>query len=226
MKKLQSIQDQIAIWSLFLPEHRTEIEACHASLSPDEQERADQFTRPQDATQFTLSRGILRRILANLLEAPANEITFQRNENGKPFLPGHPLEFNVSHSQDRLLIAITSGRSVGIDIERRREKVRMTAITNRWFSTGEQTFLENQTDPTTHFFNIWAQKEAYVKARGVSIYHDLKEFSVPLANPSGPSAEPMDSNWVFRMLDIDPLYAAAVVYQAPAVPLIFQPNPF
>jgi 4'-phosphopantetheinyl transferase len=127
------------------------------------------------------------------------------------------LEFNVSHSRDRLLVAVTAGRAVGIDIEFRRTKLTMESIAKRWFAPEEQTFFRTLEDPATGFFEIWAKKEAYVKAMGVGIYKDLNTFAVPLGERRFSPILDKAGQWFFQTLEIDSGYAAAVVSEAPVI---------
>jgi len=111
---LESFKQAIEIWNIFLPEHRQETGACRNLLNREEQERAAKFRKPDDAAGFILCRGLLRKILAECLQADPAELHFDRTAQGKPFLRESGLEFNVSHSRDRLLIAVTAGRAVGV----------------------------------------------------------------------------------------------------------------
>lgn len=217
--RLQNLKHAIEVWNIHLPDHRAETEICRALLSDDELERASKFIHPADAERFILCRGFLRRILADCTNGEPSAIRFNRNEQGKPFLEESHLEFNVSHSRDRLLIAVTSGRAVGVDIEFRREKVNRDAIAERWFAPEEKAFFQGLENPAIGFFDIWAKKEAYVKALGIGIFKELHAFAVPLGEPPFFPILGKDGQWVFQTLDIDPAYAAAIVSAAPTVPV-------
>ena len=208
--------------------------SCRGLLSCDELERAAKFFKPNDAKSFILCRGLLRRILGESLDVDPSTLVFEFNGHGKPFLENTNLEFNVSHSRDRLLIAVTFGRAVGVDIEFRRNNVNMDAIAERWFAPEECALSqgaparsniegENSTGP---FFDIWAKKEAYVKALGQGIFKKFDTFAVPLGNEPGvPMIGIHDANgvknkaWFFQTLEIDPAYATALVSESPAVPV-------
>ena len=73
------------------------------------------FVRPRDGRRFTVCRGSLRLILAQLTGAPAQDVAFRFGAGGKPELAGAGLasdasvpRFNVSHSDDLALIAVSS----------------------------------------------------------------------------------------------------------------------
>lgn len=232
-KKLETLKNRIDVWNIRLPDHRDDLHICHAFMNGEELARAAKFIKPADAKSFILCRGLLRRILADCLDADPSSLCFSRNEQGKPFLENSELEFNVSHSRDRLLVAVTAGRSVGVDIEFRRSGLRMESIAKRWFSPEEQTFFQSLENPEKGFFEIWAKKEAYVKALGLGIYKELNTFAVPLGGTPGfPDAcgaegaigtddagDGTASKWFFQTLEVDSSYAAAVVSEAPPVPV-------
>lgn len=214
--KQTTITPAIEVWNIDLREHSPQAVAYHDRLSPEEKRRAQKFIKQEDANRYALCRGLLRQILSDHLDQPAETLRFSQNENGKPFLADGGPAFNISHSRDRLLIAVSPDRDVGVDIEFRRSDVSMAAISKRWFSEEEQAFFQGSETPLTAFFDIWAKKEAYVKALGTGIYQELNAFTVPLESPSTFPKLGKSGEWVFQALEIDPAYAAAIVYKKPA----------
>jgi len=221
-KKPKPIRDSIDLWSIHLPDCQGEVELCRDLLIGEELKRAAKFFKPKDAESYILCRGLLRRILGDLLDADPATLTFERNGHGKPFLADEELEFNVSHSRDRLLIAVTAGRTVGVDIEFRRNGINMDAIADRWFAPEEREFFQALEKPEQGFFDIWAKKEAYVKALGMGIFKELHAFAVPLGGEPGFPMVGKSGEWFFQTLEIDPAYAAALVSEAPAVPVVLR----
>ena len=216
---MKNLKKSIKVWNIHLPDHHGDIPLCRSLLTGEELERAAKFLKPADAEVSILCRGLLRRILADCLNTEPSELRFKRNAQGKPFLEDGKLDFNVSHSRDRLLIAVTAGRAVGIDIEFRRSGLNMESIAKRWFAPEEQEFFQALEKPEEGFFEIWAKKEAYVKALGLGIYRDLNTFAVPLGEkPFSPNIG-KNGQWFFQTLEINPSYAAAVVSEAPPVPV-------
>lgn len=213
---MEAFTKSIEIWNVLLSDYSADVTACRTLLAGEELDRAAKFVNPADADSFILGRGLLRRILADCLGADPAELQFTRNRQGKPFLKDGGLEFNVSHSRHRMLIAVTAGRAVGVDIEFRRDGLNMEAIARRWFSPEEQAFFAGR---TSAFFEIWAKKEAYVKALGAGIYKDLNTFSVPLGETPFSPVSGSGGTWFFQTLEIDSGYAAAVVTEAPTVPV-------
>lgn len=203
------------------------MDRCRCLLTQEELKRATKFFKPQDAERFILCRALLRQILGDYLTADPAVLSFEHNGNGKPFLADEELEFNVSHSRDRLLIAVTSGRAVGVDIEFRRSGINMNAIATRWFAPEERDFFQSlpalssveRETPEYAFFDIWTKKEAYVKALGIGIFKEMADFAVPLGNTPGVPMIGKNEEWFFQTLEIDPAYAASVVSKSPAVPV-------
>jgi 4'-phosphopantetheinyl transferase len=75
----------------------------------------------------------LRQVLAVYLRERPQRIRFERGEHGKPRLAdgGPRLEFNLSHSAEVALVAVSGELEVGVDVERVRPK-RGNAFYRRW----------------------------------------------------------------------------------------------
>lgn len=147
-------------------------------LSAAERARAERLVRPRDGRRFVRCRGALRVILGRLIGAPAVEVAFQTGPGGKPVLPPvedssdrRPLQFNVSHSGELALIAVSRGRELGVDIEMTRPISQAERIVQSYFTEAEQTeFLAvAEADRSAAFMRGWTRKEAILKAQGVGL---------------------------------------------------------
>jgi 4'-phosphopantetheinyl transferase len=190
-------------------------------LSPSERDRADRFRLPRDCRRFTVCRGLLRTILSGLLGVTPAELSFAEGSHGKPYLPECDLRFNVSHSRDQALIAVTSSRELGVDIEFVNPEVATGEIADRFFSAGEkQAILQAGPDARARsFFAVWTRKEAYLKARGDGLSIPLDQFEVTAA-PGVPAhllraPEGMEEarRWKIEDLEAEPGYAAAIAVE-------------
>jgi len=155
-------------------------------LSGDECKRADRLKIEQKRAQFIITRSLLRLMLSRSLDKQPQDIEFSYEEHGKPILKDHPqnkpIEFNISHSGDFALIAITLGHKVGVDIEQINSRTEYQSLSNRFFSDKERTELlaldkQQQCDA---FYRVWARKESFIKATGQGIGFGLDKFSVPV----------------------------------------------
>ena len=101
------------------------------------------------------------------------------------------LEFNVSHSGDLALIAVSSGRRLGVDIERIRADVDTVALAERFFSRRERAGLQALADHlrVPAFYACWTRKEAFLKATGSGLSFPLADFSVTTHPDQEPEIE-------------------------------------
>lgn len=92
------------------------------------------------------------------------------------------LRFNMSHSRGLVLLALTCGRELGIDVEYIRYDLKIWEIAARYFSPLEAATLRSLpiNMQTEVFFAGWDRKEAYIKARGEGLSLALNQFSVSL----------------------------------------------
>jgi 4'-phosphopantetheinyl transferase len=160
------------------------ISALEQILSPDEQARAQQFKLEADRNCFIAGRGLLRTILSSYAEMDPAQLQFTYSKRGKPALSNiseqGTLYFNVAHSKDLLLIAVTRACAVGIDVEWIRPINNAEEIATRFFSPREAAKLmalaNDQHIPA--FFNLWTRKEAWLKATGDGLSEMLREVEV------------------------------------------------
>jgi 4'-phosphopantetheinyl transferase len=213
--------DEIHVWRTSLDMAASAFAKMRQILSPDERERADRFHFELDRRRAVIGRGYLRLLLGEILDLPANKLQFEYDEFGKPGLipeQGLPLQFNVSHSGDLILIAITMDRAVGVDVEKIRTDLDPDDIAARFFSANECKILASLAGPVRFkaFFTCWTRKEAYLKARGVGLSLPLDQFDVSFLPDEEPRLlatrhDPDEARqWRLQALDVPGDYAAAL----------------
>jgi 4'-phosphopantetheinyl transferase len=98
--------------------------------------------------------------------------------HGKPELTGAAvsLRFNLSHSDDLMLLAVTHARAVGIDLELIREDVPVETLADYYFAPEDAWHLRMLPAPQRvwKFYELWTSAEAQLKANGTGIAHGLK----------------------------------------------------
>lgn len=160
-------------------------------LSDDEKERAGRFYFDSDRHRFSVARGALRAILGGYLGMEPKRVKFDYGAQGKPFLAdaASPIRFNLSHSRDCALVAVSCGRDVGVDVEFVRALAGGGQIPERFFSSREAEALRALPEPLREraFFVCWTRKEAYIKARGGGLSIPLDGFEVSV-DPREPAA--------------------------------------
>ena len=85
-EKLELANDGIHVWRASLDLTTARIQNLRASLSPDEQARANRFRFDKPRKHFIAARGLLRAILSRYLHVPPNQLEFRYNPHGKPSL--------------------------------------------------------------------------------------------------------------------------------------------
>lgn len=172
---------EVDVWRVPLDPPAGAVADLRRLLSPDERARLARFRLPLHRRRFTVARGVLRRVLGGYLRRPPAALRFAYGERDKPRLAG-PLEFNLSHSSELALLAVTVGCGVGIDLEAMRPLADAPALAERYFSVAERSALAAYRDDDREraFFRCWTRKEAYVKAVGDGIPLRLDRFDVSL----------------------------------------------
>ena len=169
-------------------------------LSPDSGDHSrDLSVFQQRATR----RFYLRLLLGAYLGVPGKDVHITRRIKGRPELDSAQskgqLDFSVARSNSGYLIGISSGATIGVDLEiADRRAGKPLALARRYFSTMETQALsalsEEELQPA--FMHAWSCKEAVVKASGLGIANQLCRFTVDI-NPENPPA-------ILDMEDDDP----------------------
>ncbi len=189
-------------------------------LSAEERARAGRFGREVHRARFIAARGMLRVLLGEVLHLSPRDVGIRADHNGKPALAREHisrLRFNLSHSEDRGVVALALGRELGVDVERVSRTVDVGSIALRFFAPGESTALLSVPEPRRHeaFFRCWTCKESYLKARGDGLLVRLDAFEVePAEHPTRLRWSSLDAadvtRWSMRPLDLDADYVAAL----------------
>jgi 4'-phosphopantetheinyl transferase len=225
--------DRIDVWFISLIETGNSPEAITGAtscLSADEQARAGRFAFDRDRRRFSLGRGAVRKILASYLGCPPAEIVFAYGEFGKPRLDGRHagagLQFNASGSGDVAVCAVTSGPSVGIDIEQLRDSCDPDVVRYA-LSDVERTEFERipPDEQPAAFYRTWTRKEAYLKAVGCGLSRPLASFAVSVTPGAPPRLVRDDrspaamASWTFADFDPAPGWVGTLVSAEPARPV-------
>jgi 4'-phosphopantetheinyl transferase len=225
---------EIHVWHVDLSAAPELIERGRALLTPDELRRAERRVLPVHKTRFLLSHLALRCILALYLGISPEAVSVAHTLHGKPRLQSDDqgaLEFNLSHSGDLALVAVSSDAPVGVDIERvrpwgpgvddapahvfgARERCQLAAVPAR---------LRPEA-----FTRCWTRKEAIAKAIGTGLSSALAAMDVgvwPLDEPAGPrfgQGSPV-RGWMLAELPTAAGYVASVAWPGAARRLVNRP---
>ncbi len=103
---------------------------------------------------------------AKIFNKKLYDYTIQRDDNNKPFISPTQVYFNISHSHEYTLIAM-SDSEVGIDIQYHKP-IDYQAVQDRFF--GDSTKANTKKE----FYNLWTAKEALIKRENLCFYDGLK----------------------------------------------------
>jgi len=201
-----------------------------AAFTPRERERAASFATDEWRNRWSAARGTLREVLGRALDIRPEGVALRYRPHGKPELDpacaplAGELRFNLSHSGERALIAL-SRAEVGADVERLKRR-RTDDIARRFFAPGEQQqlFALPPAEREQAFFRLWTCKEAFLKATGEGLSRSTRSYEIEMG-PAGARllwARGIDGAADrFSVFPLDPGngYAAALVAEAQGLTL-------
>jgi 4'-phosphopantetheinyl transferase len=152
-------------------------------------------------------------------------LRFEYSKTGRPELVGRPVLFNISHSSERMLVAVSAHHRLGVDIEHIRPIVQMLSMARSYFAAEEVEVLlalpEEQ--QLKAFYRCWTRKEAYLKARGEGFSISLDSFAVSLTPGESPRLVRAEDcqRWQFWQFALGEDYTACLTAesQPPATPV-------
>ena len=153
-----------------------------ATLSADEKKRMWAFVTPPLRLAWLTARGFLREIVGVYADKAPAELCFSYTEFGKPFLEGTPLQFNLSHSGNFAVVALSLDRRVGVDIELFQADFEFRSLAASFFHPAERNALACQPlgSQAHAFFRLWSAKEALSKAIGLGFSMPPEQVEVQL----------------------------------------------
>jgi 4'-phosphopantetheinyl transferase len=137
-------------------------------LSAAETARMERIGRPGDRERFAAAWALARRQLGELTGRPPRSLTFTRScencahpSHGRPRLAMPGPQFSLSHSGDRVLLAVSEQR-VGADVEQ----------VGRDIDGLRRLVLHPDEAPETAgpaLLRLWVRKEALLKVTGLPV---------------------------------------------------------
>ncbi|MEM7187546.1 MAG: 4'-phosphopantetheinyl transferase superfamily protein [Bacteroidota bacterium] len=140
------------------------------------QQRVLQFRRWQDTQATIYGRLLLKKGLLDYYDLRINWNQITTDKYGRPFFKGIPLDFNITHSGNIVICAISDTKRVGIDIEAINE-IDIEDFHDQ-MTRNELKHIQSHDNPIQAFYEYWTQKEAVLKANGGGLSVPLKSFEV------------------------------------------------
>jgi 4'-phosphopantetheinyl transferase len=162
-------------------------------MPPLMRRKAMAYRRWEDAYAYVLGRQLLAYDLkttnSNYCLA---DITYPMY--GRPTIAGYH-DFNISHSGNLVVCAVSANGSVGIDVEKR-QPLDVADFKNQ-FSSGEWNKMHQSPSPLHTFYDYWTKKEAILKADGRGLIDNLAALDVSDSDP----VRLDNNNWYVKQLD-------------------------
>lgn len=161
-------------------------------VSPARKKRIVRYVNDSDRILSLYAALIVRMGILTHTNLQEHELQFFQKENHKPFLlTDTTIHFNFSHTKGGILCGISKKGPIGVDIEK---------VTNVPFQIMDTVYHpqeiayinhSSKKDSAKRFFEIWTQKEAYVKKNGTGLICDL-----PTINTRCSTISPSLHSWI------------------------------
>lgn len=213
-----ALEASVQVWAVRLDDASVDLERGGDLLSPDERERAARFRFELHRRRYLVAHIALHEILSGYLPIEPESLSFDVGTNGKPklaqALAPSGIEFNLSHSNEMALLAVTRGHEVGVDIEYVRNKFEFQEVAERFFTAKEVAAMRGlpSTLQCQAFFKCWTSKEAFLKAKGTGLSGALDEVEIALEGDGQVRiAANVPNWWLFELAPITGYEAALVI---------------
>ena len=169
-------------------------------LDSEELARQSRFRLQADRDRHLLGRSLARLALAERAGCAPEKVTFDLRclsceeksrtgasggddtPHGKPVPSGAAKgwEISVSHSGEWVVLALSSGVPVGVDVERVADSRDLTGLAGYTLADTEHEAWRELSDEGQigAFFGYWARKEALLKATGLGLSGGLRRVAV------------------------------------------------
>ncbi|MES2998683.1 MAG: 4'-phosphopantetheinyl transferase superfamily protein [Pseudomonadota bacterium] len=223
--KLCISRSEIHVWKTCLSAVSKKNKGRLVVLSEEENKRLSSFKFEKDRFSYAITHSMKRWVIARYLNELAEKLSFTLNKQGKPAISAQQnwlnLQFNISHSHQLILIALTLDDPIGIDIEYHSDNISIESLKKFIFSSLEKDFfskLATQEEKNKAFFRCWTRKEAYLKAKGIGLMNFPSNISVDMnEKPADDWLETLTMNkkenlsWRLFPLNVNKLYTASIV---------------
>ena len=190
-------------------------------LDAGEQARQGRLLRRADRRRDLATRALVRTVLSRYLPVAPEAWVFGADAHGRPRIVAPqglpPIEFNIAHSGERVVLGITAERALGVDVEYTRRRADTVSL-ERYFAPAERAALAALPpgQRRRRFFELWTLKEAYLKARGLGLRLPLHGCAFEWSAPgevrlavSGAFAD-APQRWALAQLTLRERYVLAV----------------
>ena len=233
METLSIPPDEIHLWLASYEEIADE--RLHAGyrelLNAEERAQEPRFYFERDRRRYLVTRALVRTVLSRYAAVRPADWVFETNAYGRPEAANPAarelgLAFNISHTHSLIVLAVTAGRELGVDVENVRAREVSIGVADRYFAPQEVSVLNAvpAEEQQYRFFEYWTFKESYIKARGMGLSLPLDKFSFQYPDAQAveiaidPELADDAARWQFWQFRPSPDYLVAVCAERTAAP--------
>lgn len=134
---------------------------------------------PEIRGRFAASRLLLKHAAGAVLGGDPKELELGYGPTGRPYLRGcDQIDISLSHTEDLLLVGLTSRGLIGVDAERASRPMYRSGLGRRVCTQAELASLTGlpEEERDAALVRLWTLKEAYSKAIGQGMRFRFTEF--------------------------------------------------
>lgn len=179
----------------------------------EKKRRIKKFINKKDKIRTLIGDLLVRNIITKKLGITNNNIIFEKNKYGKPYLKEYEnFNFNISHSGNFVVCAIDD-KPIGIDIEEVKH-IEYEGIAKSFFTENEFNYImtKDVDMQLSRFYEIWTLKESYIKCVGKGLNLSLKSFCISIDKYENIKnvVDNEQNQYMFRKFHIDSDYKVSV----------------
>ncbi len=182
--KMELLESDIHLW-ITHPQHIQDSEMLaqyRELLTEEEKIKQQRYKFENDRHSALVTRAFVRDLLSSYAATEPSDWCLKIGAKGKPEIldPPIPLRFNLSHTKDLIICAVTLNNDIGCDVESVGRSSDILAIANHYFSASEtkELFSLPEREQRSRFFDYWTLKESFIKACGLGLFATpLEDFS-------------------------------------------------
>ena len=147
-----------------------------------ERERYERIVHLPTQRNHLLARAMVRTILSRYQDVTPTDWRFVTNQYDCPFIDPSQntldLRFNLSHATGLVVLGVTRGRQLGVDVEWSPRRLKVEEVADSFFAAPEVRAFHRLPahQQRERFFAYWTLKESYIKARSMGLSIPLKKF--------------------------------------------------
>lgn len=146
----------------------------YEKLPQELQEKNNKYRFNRDKYAHVLGKILLKKNIEKSFRIDSLNL-LKYGEYNKPYIPHIGFDFNISHSGNYVLFALTTNGGIGVDIEEKKTISYVDFLET--FSESEQHIIEHSNHPLECFYDFWVRREAVIKANGKGFFSKYREMT-------------------------------------------------